>query len=145
VPERAIERLVQSERRGVDGPSEPGGVGHLRLLLHQGHLPDGTSEETWLFVEERSLMLSVGPELQVVIPIEVLDTVMRRYGKPLAEDVTVSGPFLDLPGGRSLAVLRHRARYDVIARDFLVYAMAGQEPLAELATSIAGALRFLAR
>jgi len=74
----------------------------------------------------------------------VLDAVMKRYGKALAPDVVVSGPTLALEGGRTLSSLRHRARYDVIARDFLVYSAPGSEPFAELASSIAAALSFLA-
>jgi len=42
-------------------------------------------------------------------------------------------------------LLRHRARYDVIARDFLVLTRPDAPPLAELSTSIAAALVHLAR
>ena len=70
---------------------------------------------------------------------------MRRYGKPLADDVTLHGARLVLPAGRSVVLLRHLARYDVIAKDYLVYSSPDAPPLAELAGSIAAALLYLAR
>jgi hypothetical protein len=70
---------------------------------------------------------------------------MKRYGKALADDIVVSGPTLELEGGRRVSLLRHRARYDVIAKDFLVYEAPNREPVAELATSVSAALAHLAR
>jgi hypothetical protein len=42
-------------------------------------------------------------------------------------------------------VLRYRPRYDVIARDYFVYAAGEQTPVAELATAVTGALAYLLR
>jgi len=84
-------------------------------------------------------------ELDAELPMAVLDQVMVRYGKPLAEDVALDGARLLLQDGSALCMLRHRARYDVIARDFLVYVRLHEAPLVELSTSVAAALSHLAR
>ena len=76
------------------------------------------------------------------VPIAILDGVMRRYGKPVADDVPLEGPRLEV-AGRVLSLLRYRPRYDVIARDYLVYAVGNEAPIAELATSVTGALAYL--
>jgi hypothetical protein len=52
---------------------------------------------------------------------------------------------LELDGGRRISLLRYRARYDVIAKDFLVFEAPNRAPVAELATSVAAALAHLAR
>lgn len=40
-------------------------------------------------------------------------------------------------------MLRHLARYDVIARDFLVYRTPNEEPITELASAVTAALMHL--
>jgi hypothetical protein len=70
---------------------------------------------------------------------------MERYGKPLADGIALDGPSLELGEGRALHRIRHRGRYDVIARDFLVWTTPGQEPLAELAVAVSGALVHLSK
>ncbi len=115
-----------------------------RLLLHERTMPDGSREKTWLELSDGSLVLRVDARAPAQIPVAFLEAVMKRYGKPLADDVELSGPRLELEGGRSVCVLRHRARYDVIARDFLVYTAPGQDSLAELAASVTAALSYLA-
>jgi len=115
-----------------------------QLLLHERTLPDGGLEKTWLEVEHGSLFFHVDGAEKTEVPLPILDSVMQRYGKPLADDVPLDGPRLEF-GGRALSVLRYRPRYDVIARDYLVYANGEQAPLAELATAITGALAYLLR
>ena len=95
--------------------------------------------------EETSLRLGVEGELDVELPLEMLTRVMARYGKPLAEGIALAGPRLELAGGTVLCRIRYLARYDVIAKDYLVLARPGEVPLVELCTSIAGALVHLAR
>ena len=115
-----------------------------RLLLHERTLPDGALEKTWLEVDEGSLFFHVEGSPKTEVPLAVLDGVMQRYGRPLADDVPLEGPRLDV-AGRALSVLRYRPRYDVIARDYLVYAAGEQTPVAELATAVTGALAYLLR
>jgi hypothetical protein len=113
-----------------------------RLLLHERTLAGGALEKIWLEVEQGTLFFHVEGSSRTEIPLAILDGVMRRYGRPLAEDVPLEGPRLEV-GGRALAILRYRPRYDVIARDYLVVASEGQTPVAELATAVTGALAHL--
>ena len=94
--------------------------------------------------EGGALRLFVGAEDKGGVTLDALHAVMTRYGKPLADGIEMRGPSLDLGGGRALRVLRHRALYDVIARDFAVLEWPGREPVAELARTVAAALLHLA-
>jgi hypothetical protein len=114
-----------------------------RLLLHERALTNGAFERTWLELESERLFLVVEGEPKKEVPLQVVDVVMRRYGKPLDDDVSVDGPGLII-GDRTIAMLRHRPRYDVIAKDYVVYRAADEPPVAELATAVTGALIFLA-
>ena len=126
-----------------------------RLIIHERVLTDGKSERTWLEVEGGRLSLGSDGTInadaghtganQAIVELGVLDAVMKRYGRPLAEHIIASGPMLELEGGRTLSLLRHRARYDVIAKDFLVYQVPGHEPVVELAASVTAALTYLVR
>jgi len=73
-----------------------------------------------------------------------LDAVMAKFGAPLepGERLAEMGT-LDLGGGCALRHVRHLARYDVIARDYLIYDVPGREPRCALATTVAGALAHL--
>jgi hypothetical protein len=113
------------------------------LLLHERALPTGAMERTWLEVVRGVLYLRVDDLERLEIPPTVLDVVMKRYGKPLADEVTITGPSLVLEGGFRLHLLRYRALYDVIAKDYLVYTAPDREPLAELAVSVTAALGYL--
>ncbi|WP_394829481.1 hypothetical protein [Pendulispora albinea] len=117
------------------------------LTIDEHFLPDGSRVGTHVSAadEGRALRLVVDGALDHELPIAVLEQVMARYGKPLAEGVVPGGPRIELGDGRALCMLRHRGRYDVIARDYLVFERPGGPPLAELSTSIAGALLHLAR
>jgi len=114
-----------------------------RLLLHERALTDGSLEHTWLEVEEGVLYLRPGEADRREVPLPVLEAVMKRYGKPLADEIVLSGPLLALEGGGSLQLFRHRAFYDVIAKDYLVFTAPGSEPVAELAASVTAALDYL--
>ncbi len=82
----------------------------------------------------------------LALPTGAVDAVMKRFGAPLDSDAPVARiGRLDLGNGRALFHVRHLAKYDVIARDYLVYEGAGAEPLCALATTVAGALFHLAR
>jgi hypothetical protein len=116
-----------------------------RLLVDESTLDDGSVQRTWMESREGVLCLRFGDEDTREVSPPVLEAVMKRYAKPLATEIEVIGPSLALEGGASLTLLRHRARYDVIAKDYLVYAVPGREPVAELATSVTAALSWLIR
>jgi hypothetical protein len=117
--------------------------GQQPLLLHERTLPDGTIEHTWLEVRRGSLSMRIDDGDPHEVPLAVLEAVMQRYAKPLADEITIAGPSLALDGGRSLRLFRHRALYDVIAKDYLVYEAPGQEAVAELAASVTAAISYL--
>jgi len=114
-----------------------------RLLVHERALSDGSLEHTWLEVDEGVLYLRFDEANRKEVPLPVLEAVMKRYGKPLADEIAVTGPALALGGGGSVQLFRHRAFYDVIAKDYLLYTAPGSEPVAELAASVTAALDYL--
>ncbi len=115
------------------------------LVVHETFDAGGALVRTTLAVEGEVLVLRENGVAIGQLAEEWLAPVFRRYGKPLADDVRPTKPGIALPGGGELRPLRHLATYDVIARDYLVLALPGEEPLAELATTIAAALLHLAR
>lgn len=85
-----------------------------------------------------------GPPAQ--LPMLAIDRVFARFGREL--DPAADGPApaqLDLGAIGVLRPLRFHAIVDAEARDYLVLDRPGQPPSAALATTIAGALRHLAR
>jgi hypothetical protein len=115
------------------------------LTIHEWLTEDGERETVEVGEEGGAVVVRVASEAPVTLPVLALERVMARYGKPLAEGVRVEGPRVDLGEGRALVRIRHLARYDVIARDFLVWIAPGREPIAELAVAVSGALVHLAK
>jgi hypothetical protein len=99
-----------------------------------------------VFLQFEAGVLSIVEEhCALPLPSGALDAVMARFGKPLDPDAQLAEMgTLEVGDGRILRHVRHLARYDVVARDYLVYASAA-EPLCVLAITAAGALRHLAR
>lgn len=80
------------------------------------------------------------------LPEGAIAAVMKRFGKPLeAEGAPPPEETLELGEGRTLVRFRFLRRYDVIARDYLVYHAPGSEPLCEMATAVTAALDHLGR
>jgi hypothetical protein len=134
-----------------------------RLLLHEGTREAGMLERTWLEVEDDALSLVIdaydadeafsrgrregafSPNAErAAVPLAFLDGIMRRYGKALDDSVVLEGPRIEVEG-RTLGMLRYRPLYDVIAKDYFVYAQGDATPLVELATSVTAALVYLVR
>lgn len=120
------------------------------LTLHEHIGDDGAKTRTSVEVEGAAVTVRVGAKVEGTVGFDALVAVFERYGKPLADGISLDGcASLDVaalggPGAR-LCVLRHRALYDVIARDFVVLVRVDHEPYAELATMVAAALTHLAR
>lgn len=117
------------------------------LTLHETVVVrDGMEERqrvTLMVDAEGDLVLGDG-QADVVLPYGLLFKVFERYGKPLDSSIALPQQGLDLGGGVQLFALRHLARFDVIAKDYVVLSRPGEEPLCELSVSIAGALSHLA-
>ncbi len=116
-----------------------------RLKIHETTRADGSLSEVFLLAEDGRLTIA-SEDGTFAIPDGALAAVMQRFGKPLEplERLAQQG-VLELGGGRVLRHVRHLARYDVIARDFLVYESASGEPMCAFATTVAGALEHLGR
>lgn len=113
------------------------------LKIHEFILPSGELGSVLLRRDEARLWL-VSDEGELALPTGSLRAVMLRYGAPFdPEAMSQSQGTLLLPDGASLQHVRHLAGYDVIARDYLVYAEPGLEAVCAMATNVAGALRYL--
>ena len=116
------------------------------LCIDEELAAEGPAQKIWLRRHEGVLVLDNTQDAVVVLD-GLIATIFSHYARPLAPDVT--SKISKLPYLRvcsltapafKLHPLRHLARYDVIARDFLVLSHPGAEPLAELTTTIAAAL-----
>jgi hypothetical protein len=113
------------------------------LKIHEFILPSGELSSVFLRRDGVALTL-LGEEGELSLPRGALRAVMLRYGAPFdADAVSNTQATLELDGDARLRHVRHLAGYDVIARDYLVYAEPGLEAVCALATSVAGALRHL--
>jgi hypothetical protein len=116
------------------------------LKIHEVSSPSGELQCVHLKLDGGELVLIDGiRDVEIELPLSLLFSVFERYGKPLADNVEPEGAHLKLSEHASLTHFRHLARFDVIARDFLVLTREGHEALAELSVSIAGALLHLTR
>jgi hypothetical protein len=115
------------------------------LKIHEGYTAGGAQVVIHLRRCDEGLEI-VDDEGAFPLPAEALARVMARYGSPLDVDASlVPVDALDLGDGRVLRHIRHLARFDVIARDYLVLDVPGDESLCALATSVAAALGHLGR
>ncbi|RYZ04584.1 MAG: hypothetical protein EOO73_23395 [Myxococcales bacterium] len=115
------------------------------LKIHELVLPSGELAAVFLRADEAALELTlVSDDSELQLPEGALRAVMLRYGSPFDPEArSTSHGTLELANGASLRHVRHLAGYDVIARDYLVYAEPGLEPVCAMATTVAGALRHL--
>ncbi len=119
-----------------------------RLKIHEVTRDDGGLSPVHLVVAgDGAMSLASDDDREAsALPEGALEAVMRRYGAPLEDGAkTTTVAAIDLRDGRSLRHVRHLARFDVIARDYLVYEAPDREPLCAMATTVAGALDHLAR
>jgi hypothetical protein len=109
------------------------------LRIHEWTTESGLREEVLVGAEDGALAVRVAGET-TLLPMAVLDAVMTRYGRPLADGVPLEGPSVELGEGKSLRCIRFLPNYDVIAKDYVVWSCPGREPLVELATGVSAAL-----
>jgi hypothetical protein len=113
------------------------------LKIHEFILPSGELGSVLLRRDGEHLLLAAD-DGELLLPPGALRAVMLRYGAPFdADAMSQSQGTLQLAEGASLQHVRHLAGYDVIARDYLVYAEPGLEAVCAMATNVAGALRYL--
>ncbi len=115
------------------------------LLLLETFGDEGRSARTVLRREDDALVLALDDDEYEIEP-KLVFAVFARYAKELDPSVTMPDDAdtlaLDVTSGSGsrLVRLRHLARFDVIARDYLVLVREGQPALVELATAITAAL-----
>jgi hypothetical protein len=115
------------------------------LKIDEAYTAEGEIAAVCLRLDAGEPSLTVGTE-ELALPAGAIDAVMVRYGAPIDEGERLTPVSdLDLGGGRTLRHVRHLGRYDVIARDYLVYEAPGQEPICALAISVTGPLIHLAK
>lgn len=115
------------------------------LKVHETTTPSGELSPVSLRFDAGVLAI-VDAEGSFALPHGALEAVMARFGAPLDGDQSVTRvATLELGDGRILQHVRHLGRFDVIAKDYLVYDAPGQGPLCALATTVSGALGHLAR
>ncbi len=120
-------------------------------------LIDERIDDRGAVVETRVALAEVGParlqvrdggELVGELSCAALETVMRRYGRPLDAAASRDGELcgaLELGAGRVLRHLRFRAWVDASSRDYLVWRAPGEPDLAAISSTAAAALRHLAK
>lgn len=116
------------------------------MKIHETIGNDGANVSSRLERDDGALVFVDIDGTSTSLPDGALDAVMNRFGAPLDHSVDlVPVDALDLGDGRTLRHVRHLARFDVIAKDFLVLESSSREPLCALATTVAGAIDHLAR
>ncbi|MEZ4263832.1 MAG: hypothetical protein R3B36_32365 [Polyangiaceae bacterium] len=114
------------------------------LTVHEITRDDGSLSPVGLRVEGEALCI-VEEDDGLPLPDGALESVMKRFGGPIDDRARLHEVgALALPGGAALKRMRHKGFYDVIAKDYLVLEVDGQEPLCALATTVAGALSHVA-
>lgn len=115
------------------------------MKIHEATRDDGTLAPVVLHVSDGALTIATdGGEL--ALAPGAIEAVMERFGAPLEpRERLVEIGRVELPGGAILRHVRHLGRFDVIARDYLVYAPPDGEALCALAVTVSAALAHLAR
>ena len=116
----------------------------MRLLLDERILANGSHVQTWASFEDGRVRIADDREPGALLSVAALDRVMCRFGKPLADGISLGSEALACGDGRALRRLKFHAAVDATGRDYLVWERAGEEPLAVLATTATAALRYLA-
>lgn len=114
------------------------------MLLYETLGHEGQPRQLFLESSEGGLTLHSSDGLRAAVPARVIIAVLRRYGRPVDENVDTRGEELALTDVATLRRFRFRAGVDAIGRDYLGLFESGQDPIVALATTVAGALEHLA-
>ena len=112
------------------------------LLLDERIKADGAHARTWATSDGERVQIRDEDGSSGELSLAAVDHVMRRYGRPLDDNVAVEGDSLTC-GTFTLRRLRYRAAVDAEGRDYLVWARPGDESMVCLAATATAALRFL--
>ena len=104
---------------------------------------DGSITELFLLPSGDHFELLLGTAVLGSISATIVQTLMRRYARPLAETVEEAAASLALSPDTRLRSWSYRAPVDLEKKRYLVLEQEGQEPIAVIARQITEALRFL--
>jgi hypothetical protein len=104
------------------------------------------AERTFTWIGRRNELLSLWDDETPALPLtdSMIEAVMKRYARPLAALGALSG-VLRLDSGSVLAHMLYLPRFEVVPKDYLVWAEKGQEPRGELCAHLLPPLLHLAR
>jgi hypothetical protein len=115
------------------------------LKIDETTRADGSLAPVLIRMDDEGLSVACDQGI-LPLPRGALEAVMNRYGMPLDSNARVAEvASLELGEGASLRHVRHLARFDVIARDYLVLTRPDRDPLCALAKPVAGALLHLGK
>jgi hypothetical protein len=110
------------------------------LKIDETTRPDGSLAPVLIRSDDEGLSVSCD-QGTLALPQGALEAVMKRYGMPLDASARIAEiASLEVGEGASLRHVRHLGRFDVIARDYLVFSRPDEDPLCALAKPVAGAL-----
>jgi len=115
------------------------------MLLYQSQKPDGGDAFLELNESEddRGFLLTREDGVRARLPARIIISVLERYGRALDDGITTDGDELILEPGVTLRRFRFRSAVDAIGRDYLALLVSGQETVAAMAVTVAGALDHL--
>ena len=112
------------------------------LLLDERIRADGAHSRTWATSDGERVLIRDDDGASGDLAVDVVDHVMRRYGRPLDGAIAKDGEALRC-GRYTLRRLHHHALVDAEGRDYLVWERPGEPPLVCVAATATAALRFL--
>jgi hypothetical protein len=112
------------------------------LLLDERIRADGVHSRTWATSDGERVQIRDDSGAGGELSVDVVDHVMRRYGRALDDNLATGGEALRC-GRYTLRRLHHHALVDAEGRDYLVWERPGEEPLVCVAATATAALRFL--
>lgn len=115
------------------------------MKIHETTRADGSFAPVDLRVEDGEIVVASDDGV-CALPGDALVRIMTRYGAPIEDGTKLTDvDAIEIGEGKRLRHVRHLARYDVIAKDWLIYEARGAEPICALANTVASALLHLAR
>jgi len=115
------------------------------MIIDERIAQDGSIERIHLDVVDDRIVMTGPAGERSPVRLEVILTVIRRYGRPLDDSIPVPETGIEIGPGIELRSLKYRALVDAAARDYAVLCVEDRPPLAVMSTTFTGALRHLVK